>query len=410
MTLSTVTPSISPNDPQLNTPITLADMKALGGLIFDPATERWIVRPDLDVPLEPDQDAMIRNLLARDTPTDEHNKFRSKANALVACRKLVRHADCEHGDETRSYCVFCGQKTLCRYCGTGASLAKQLKLANPDLYALVNSSEHQVQTFELGLGGPCIGLTAAGGPCKTGTPEYSEFASVEYVARIKLGKYLYRKLKAALDRQSAAPYGAKFFPNLDPASRGISFKVLWLDMPCTLHKIRSMWETVCRRHWTKIVSMILFAAPMSGLPCGPVSTVSNRQYDQGSASKSLQFLFDGIERLLMLTPSVRLPYALNLKGAQLGITTGLLRGQALEDASEGLVWDEFDEDEAPHGVCSTHGTPLRMSMEAPIPPSELQRRFPRVWIGPIGGYRVKPLHSQYQTMCNVHTEHSAPPW
>src|ERR1700677_5036924 len=115
MPLSPIPPPFPPNKPKLNPPIPPADMKALGGFIFDPATERWIVRPDLDVPLEPDQDAMIRNLLARDTPTDEHNKFRSKANALVACRKLVRHADCEHGDETRSDGVSCGQKTLCRY-------------------------------------------------------------------------------------------------------------------------------------------------------------------------------------------------------------------------------------------------------------------------------------------------------
>lgn len=365
--------------------------------MFDPASGRWTVRTDLDLPLDPDQDAMARALLARDNPANDSDPFRSKANAYVACRRLARRAECEHGDEARAYCVFCGQKLLCRSCGTGHSLMRQLKRDNIELYALVNASRHQVQTFSIPLGGPCTG----------------PFPELELEARFKLAKFLYRKLKAALDRQAETPYGAKFFPILDPSAHDIGFRVLWIDMPRTLHKIRSMWEAICLRNWKRIVlsilkargigfmgnapwvgEMIHHAAHQANIPCAPSHVhVASQQYETGSAAKSLTHLLSGLEPLLTRSAASRLRYAEVLFGKQLGITTGLLRGKALEDASEGLWEGGIADDDQAHGECSTHHTPLKMSAAPPAPVSEIQRLFVRVWFGPIAANRVKPLHA-----------------
>jgi hypothetical protein len=388
-------------------------MQPLGGLIFDPSTARWTVRQDLDIPLDADQDAMSFALLARDNPADESNSFRSKANAYVACRRLARRAECEHGDEARVYYVFCGQKLLCRNCGTGESLTRQLKRENIELYALANASRHQVQKFSLEIGTPC------GGP----------FPEMDLDARFKLSKFLYRKLKAALDRQAEAPYGAKFFPVLDPGARSLSFHVLWIDMPRTLHKIRSMWEAICVRNWKRIAQVLLKARGIvlsgnsdwsilvlhealhaNAIACQPQTQVTSQQYDQGSAAKSLASLFSGLAPILTYSARARLKYAEPLFGQQLGITSGSLRGKALEDAAEGL-WEDglVDDEDDGHGECSNHHTPLRMSMAAPAPVSEIQRIFPRVWFGPIATNRVKPLHAPQCCHAAIVAQASSPP-
>src|SRR5882757_1431830 len=96
------TTAIPLDHPALNTPTTITDMQPLGGLIFDPAASRWTVRTDLGT-LPADQAQMIRCLLAHDNPADDHNPFRSKANAHAACHNLSRRAECEQGDEARAY-------------------------------------------------------------------------------------------------------------------------------------------------------------------------------------------------------------------------------------------------------------------------------------------------------------------
>lgn len=391
------TTTIDSNDPRLTEP----QVAAWGGLTFDAETGRWTIRPDLDKPLEPDQETVAKELLRLDNPTDDKNTYRSQANSLVACNRLGRLAECEHGDEARFYYVHCGQNRICQLCGSGRSQMRQLRHERPDQYALIDTSPHQVLTFSLELGSPSLGLW----PQELGT----ESRARELALRQRFAKYLYRRLRAALDRQADVPYGAKYYPIVNPDSTKMEFRVLFVGLTRTLHKIRSMWEAVCVRHWDRIMRMILGergihhggsgewveamihqAVHAVGLACVPVSHVAKQSYDVGSADKSLTLLLSGLEPLLMLPPAARVVYATALH-LSLSITTGLLRGQALEEAAEGL-WIDY-EDETPHGECTNHHTPLQIVSHDAITPREASIRFERVWFGPMGGDRVKAVHS-----------------
>jgi hypothetical protein len=367
-TAVSIASEINPNDPALfaiQTDNPSADAYAkpkLSGLVRNPDSGRYSPRQDIPEPYTPDELRLLAALLALDHPLDFENPFRSRANALVGCGRLLRIAVCDGGDEARAYHVYCGQGTLCQRCGSGPARArKQIALA-PELHSLMNSSRLDLQTFTFDCGGPCIDGTAL-------------------VNRIQQAKSLSSRLRSAIRRKlKPGTFGQQVAYTVNPESSVIEFRFLWRGLTLRIGEIRSIWARVC------------------GGAIGRTSSAATRRFESGSARKALTALLSGLEPLLKLPPEERVLWAHAIAGIRLTSVCGEFRGKWLKAAidAEGIwVEDEAaaespdDSDCCKHGRCSKHGTPLRMTNHAPATADDLSRRFSRVYFGPMGMYRDK---------------------
>jgi hypothetical protein len=358
-------------------------------------------RTDLPTPLTADESALISALLALDIPQDDRNTYRGKANSLVGCGRLVRRAECPHGDEIRIYYVFCGQGTLCRRCGGGKARTQALKYNSPDLYRLIDSERCDVQTFSLEVGTKC-------------------YTENELAGRVRLCKTLWRALRTAIDQElEIREYGAKMSVTLNPLLHRLEFCVLWQNMPLPLVKIKKLWERVCSRHYNAIArkllearGMVLFGNKKSDFILQAIgygamvslqmpdiehflAKVISQRFEIGSAAKALRLLLSGNETLLLFSAKDRLPYALAVADEHTTSVCGIFRGRKLKKATEWIPVDEsVNESSIPpelskHGACSVHHEPLVMTSHAAATIDELERKFSRIYFGPITVYRDK---------------------
>lgn len=366
MSLTSASVYISPNDPifnQIQTDTGEVPPQYSGlvrnGIRFGPRT-------DLPTPLTSDESSLVTILLGLDIPDDPRNSFRNKANSIVGCGRLVRRAECPHGDEIRIYYVYCGQGTLCRRCGGGKARAQALKYTAPDLYKLIDSERCDVQTFSIHLGCPCYELA-------------------EFPQRIKRAKTFYKLLRNAINRElDVQNYGAKVSFTINPSLHSLEFRVLWQNMPLPFSTVKKLWTKVCARYY----------------PDAHASATSQR-FEAGSAAKALHLLLSGTEAMLLRPAEDRLPWALVIGDEHTSSVCGIFRGQKLAEATEWMAVATTDDDPSDippelskHGACSVHHEAMKMTQHAATTIGELERSpwISRIYFGPITVYRDK-LHS-----------------
>jgi hypothetical protein len=383
---------ISLNDPRLTSEALYlnpdASMQpAYKGLIFDSATGKWSVRPDLDPRLSPDTEAVAHALL--------NAGMTGKANSLVGCERIIRQGPfCEEGDHVVPWVVRCALHLLCVVCGSWQGRLRRMAHNQPNAFNKIINRDLTLLRFTI--------------PMKTPAADANEAVARRFLIREAFARFL-RKLKAR--QRVPGQFGIWIFDVVDPRACSVSLHALYIsDSMAFPTDYRHLWAASAPAGSRVTLQSCKGEVTPEVFP-------SNRATRSRMSSRgALQIVLCGLEPVLRLPAAERISYAVAFDGLPLSTPYGLLRG--LEDCpgENPECRDEHSDSDCrtapPYGYCPTHvERPLKFD---PMAPLRTRSEFQLAW--PNASRRFVPMRSTatYRNEAEPHCSralswHSPPP-